>query len=226
MSRKLLILTFHEIVNLRQENIYKINKSCIDLTTFNKIVKLASDRPNILLTFDDGYKSQLEMALPILLRNNLRAVFFIPTGMLGKNGYMGYDDVKVLVKNGMAIGSHGVRHVNWRNLGPEQLQFELTKSKIELEELCRHRIFRVACPYGGYNRRVLLACKAAGYSQVYTSDCGWASDSWLLSRNTITYNMSDSELNRILFHKPNFLIHYLHQAKIFFKSWSFCLASP
>lgn len=56
--------------------------------------------PNaVLITFDDGYKTCLEVALPILREFDLRAVFFIATDYVGNRKLYWWDRVHYLVKH-------------------------------------------------------------------------------------------------------------------------------
>ncbi len=43
-------------------------------------------RKAVLITFDDGYRDNLENAAPILLRHGYPAVIFVPTGLLDDDG--------------------------------------------------------------------------------------------------------------------------------------------
>src|SRR5688500_2227223 len=67
------------------EYLHKNNWSVIGIDTF----LAGMDNPEIipdkavLLTFDDGYKSMLEIALPILKKYSCPAVLFVPTGFVG-----------------------------------------------------------------------------------------------------------------------------------------------
>ncbi len=64
----------------------------------------------ILLTFDDGYKDNLQQALPILQKYNMIGDFGIVTGVVGTGEYMNWDDHKILLKAGNSISSHTVNH--------------------------------------------------------------------------------------------------------------------
>jgi peptidoglycan/xylan/chitin deacetylase (PgdA/CDA1 family) len=44
-----------------------------------------SDRPRACITFDDGYRNNLELALPVLERFGLPATIFLPTALIGSN---------------------------------------------------------------------------------------------------------------------------------------------
>lgn len=51
-----------------------------------------------LITFDDGYADNFELALPILARHGARAIFFIPTGMIEDRKLGWWDAIAYLVK--------------------------------------------------------------------------------------------------------------------------------
>src|SRR6266404_4647037 len=55
-------------------------------------------RNPILVTFDDGYKDNIEVALPILKRHNVRAVFFIATHYLSRRRMFWWDRVNYILK--------------------------------------------------------------------------------------------------------------------------------
>ncbi|MDP2809122.1 MAG: polysaccharide deacetylase family protein [Rhodocyclaceae bacterium] len=62
------------------------------------------------ITFDDGYRDNLELALPILSRHGLVATFFVATAFLG-NGRMWNDDIVEAVRN---LGSG---RAEWNDFG-------------------------------------------------------------------------------------------------------------
>jgi peptidoglycan/xylan/chitin deacetylase (PgdA/CDA1 family) len=122
------------------------------------------------LTFDDGHRSDVEIAAPILQARGLTARFFIAAGWTGKKpGYMGWAEVRSLHEAGHAIGAHGWSHKLLTHCGDRELQTELSKSRLTLEDKLGSSIPTMSLPGGRSNRRVLAACAAAGYTQVYTS---------------------------------------------------------
>jgi len=125
-------------------------------------------RPEI--TFDDGHMSDYEYALPILAAHNVAAHFFITAGWTGqKPGYMGWTEIRALHQAGQRIGAHGWTHTLLTHCTPSELHTELVSAREALEDRLGCAITSMSLPGGRYNRRVLSACRAAGYSEVYTS---------------------------------------------------------
>src|SRR5262245_11444952 len=55
--------------------------------------------PNaVAITFDDGYRNNHDVALPILLRHGLKAIFFIATGFVGERRVFWWDRAAYLLK--------------------------------------------------------------------------------------------------------------------------------
>ena len=92
-------------------------------------------RERIQITFDDGNRSDVELALPALRARGMRARFFVLAGRLGQPGYLGPAELAELAEAGMGVGSHGVRHRPWRSLGTGELREELAGSRAALEDV-------------------------------------------------------------------------------------------
>ncbi len=149
----------------------------LETKEFNKQIDLFSQmrkgespgvRPEV--TFDDGHISNFDYALPILLSRDLIARFFITVGWMGKKpGYMGWRELRSLHESGQLIGAHGWSHAFLTHCAPKDLDVELRKARSILEDKLGTSITTMSLPGGRYNRRVLAACREAGYTQVYTS---------------------------------------------------------
>jgi peptidoglycan/xylan/chitin deacetylase (PgdA/CDA1 family) len=56
-------------------------------------------RNAILITFDDGYRDNYELALPVLQRRGMKAVFFVATSYISERRLFWWDRVNYLVKS-------------------------------------------------------------------------------------------------------------------------------
>jgi len=140
----------------------------------------------VQLSFDDGYASDVEIALPALARRSLSARFFPVAGYLGRPGYLDARGVRELADTAMIIGSHGMRHRSWRRLGPRERDEELVRARDVLQAAAGHPVESAACPFGAYDRRSLASLRAHGYAQVFTSDRRPArAGAWLQPRYSV-----------------------------------------
>lgn len=186
MRQRVLNLTFHGIGAPGRQLDPGEEWVWLSVPHFQSILDRAMNRPDVRLFFDDGNASDVTVALPELLRRNLRAGFFVLGGKLGTPGYLGAPGVRELSHRGMAVGTHGMQHRDWRTLRDEELEAEIADSIRVLQEITGRPVDIAACPFGSYDRRVLRVLRRAGFRTVYTSDHGWASaDGWLQARNSI-----------------------------------------
>lgn len=130
----------------------------------------------IEITFDDGNASDETIAAPALHKRGLKATFFICAGRIGKRGYLDGPQLRSLAQGGMAIGSHGWDHLDWRRLTEKDtFEREVFQARTVIEDtVAAGAITAVAIPFGSYDRPVLAAVGQA-FSQIYTSDGGLAS---------------------------------------------------
>ena len=83
----------------RQITILKQNFSVIDtaaLVKYREEGRPLSPNP-VLLTFDDGYRDNLTVALPILKKHRVGAVFFVPTGFMGAGKIFSWERISALI---------------------------------------------------------------------------------------------------------------------------------
>lgn len=171
----------------------------VDPPQFGEILDVVRGRSDVRVTFDDGNRSDVSEALPELVRRGLRAEFFICAGRLGTPEFLDADDVRALRDAGMSVGSHGMDHVPWLRLDPNEIDREIVEAKQILEDAVQAPMEAAACPFGSYDRRTLRALRVAGFNRVYTSDGGRASPAdWLTARNTVRRSDSAESIERML----------------------------
>jgi peptidoglycan/xylan/chitin deacetylase (PgdA/CDA1 family) len=88
------------------------------------------DRKFVILTFDDGLKSQYSNAKPILDKYGFKATFYVVCNYIekGKN-HMTWDQIKSLHEDGQDIGSHSMNHDDLSEMSKKEIEFEVGVSK-------------------------------------------------------------------------------------------------
>ncbi len=139
------------------------------------IEAMRAGRPRGLvgITFDDGYASVLDNALPVLHRHGFGATVFVISDRLG--GRNDWDEgtdwpllsaagVNELASTGLEIGSHSASHVRLAGLEPAELARQVSQSRAELTELLGGEVAGFAYPYGVMDAAARQAVHEAGYS--------------------------------------------------------------
>jgi peptidoglycan/xylan/chitin deacetylase (PgdA/CDA1 family) len=139
-----------------------------------------------VITFDDGWKSQYEVAWPILKKYNYPVTLFIYTegvrgGHFGGGEALSWEQLAEMRDAGIDIQDHSATHQDLRKpydkvakkkLSPPEydqwLQNEIVGSKNLLEQRLGIKVNCFAVPYGFYNQHIKDVCKAAGYEAVFT----------------------------------------------------------
>jgi peptidoglycan/xylan/chitin deacetylase (PgdA/CDA1 family) len=144
-------------------------------------------RDAVVLTFDDGYASVLEVGWPQLRARGLPATLFVVTDYLDGRRVLPWDaaeagaehtrlatadEVLAAAAEGLDIGSHTATHPWLPQLSQREVERELRASRDAVESLLGRAVPSVAYPMGGWNRAVRDAAGAAGYASGITVDRG------------------------------------------------------
>jgi len=123
----------------------------------------------IVLTFDDGLSSQW-WAFEELTRRNMVGVFFVIVKCVGGKQYLNQNQLRVIAKSGMEIGSHSITHCDLTKVGQHRLEVEVNESKKLLEELVGVKIISFCYPYGRYNKNILNVLYKSEYYYARTTN--------------------------------------------------------
>jgi peptidoglycan/xylan/chitin deacetylase (PgdA/CDA1 family) len=159
----------------------------------------------VVITFDDGFRDCVRLAVPVLQRHGLRATFYLVAGLVGGTSrwtlatsgtafpLLDWAEARALLEAGMECGAHSLTHPPLAELGPPDQQEELVESRRVLEDQLGREIRHLAYPFGSVNRNVREAAERAGYVSACTTDKGLAraGDDPLMLRRVPIYG-SDS----------------------------------
>jgi peptidoglycan/xylan/chitin deacetylase (PgdA/CDA1 family) len=152
--------------------------------TFHDAVHDPPAARTVAVTFDDAYRSVLELALPILERLGLRGTVFAPTAFVSAGGPlawagtdhwlrtphaseltpMGWQQLGELVERGWEIGSHTRTHPRLPGLDDDSALAELAASRAECEGELGTPCRTLAYPYGDVDDRIARLAQRAGYA--------------------------------------------------------------
>ena len=167
-----LYLLYHELQATKTDYGYALPTDSFreHLELFATLQDGTGESLNPVITFDDGHRSNFEQALPLLISHKVSAHFFITAGWTStRPDYMSWDQLRTLQREGQQIGAHGWSHKLLTHCSDAELGTELVTSRQVLEDKLGTAITAISLPGGRFNRRVLAACKRAGYRQVFTS---------------------------------------------------------
>jgi len=151
----------------------------------------ALSKTGISITFDDGYRNNLEIAAPLLLEYGFSFhVFVNPSFIMSQDQkYLTVQSVRELAGlPGVSIGAHGYSHRKLTECTRSELDYELVASKQWVEDAIGREVTTMAYPHGAINPEVRRATADAGYVAAASSKFGIvtpASDHLVLERTDI-----------------------------------------
>jgi peptidoglycan/xylan/chitin deacetylase (PgdA/CDA1 family) len=130
-------------------------------------------RRPIVISFDDGYRSQYRSAFPVLRRLGWPGVLNLELRNVGDDGIT-VRDVERLVEAGWEVDSHTLTHPDLTTVDAAQLRREIAGSRRELQRRFGVPADFFCYPAGRYDDRVVAAVRAAGYDGATTTVDGFA----------------------------------------------------
>jgi peptidoglycan/xylan/chitin deacetylase (PgdA/CDA1 family) len=131
-------------------------------------------RRPIVLSFDDGYRSHLTAALPILARRHWPGVLNLDVSNLGPSWRISPRGVRRLIAAGWEIDAHSLTHPDVSALSGAALDHEVSGSRREIAR--RFGVVpRFFCyPAGRYDAEAIAAVRRAGFDGATTTREGLA----------------------------------------------------
>jgi peptidoglycan/xylan/chitin deacetylase (PgdA/CDA1 family) len=169
-------------------------------------------RKSVLLTFDDGYKSFVQYARPILKDYGFGATLFIYSDFIGAGSGLSWQDLRTLSEQGYDVQAHSKSHANLRRKEGEseaayakRIEAELAYPLSLFKKNLPRPVDALAYPYGEMDDELVPFVAKYGYAVAFTvrrqSNPAFVS-SLKISRAQIYSDMTakDFTKNLVVFH--------------------------
>jgi len=126
----------------------------------------------VVITFDDGHKSDLRAA-EMLREVGAQATFFLTKELCqNRAGFLDDNEIKEL-STLCSVGSHGVTHSPLSKISTDRMRLELAESKKWLEDLVGKTINTFSAPGGYITSHIVSHALNIGYSLLGNSVEWW-----------------------------------------------------
>lgn len=159
----------------------------------------------VVITFDDGNRSDHECALPVLAEHGFSATFFVTGERVGRADGLSAGEIRNLCAAGMEVGSHGMTHRFLSELPAQEQETECRCSRDLLSEAAGRPVRFFSLPGGRSSKATIGILKALSYSAACTSVFGYnraGADPYRLKRIPVTRATSEREFHGTLRRSP------------------------
>jgi peptidoglycan/xylan/chitin deacetylase (PgdA/CDA1 family) len=120
---------------------------------------------SFVITFDDGYRSVYDEAFPTLQRLGFSATVFLSVGQNSERAdstrlpsmcerpMLSWREIKEMHRSGITFGGHTLTHPDLTLLPDEQVEAEVVRGKVVIEDALGTPVDTFAYPFGRYNQR-------------------------------------------------------------------------
>jgi peptidoglycan/xylan/chitin deacetylase (PgdA/CDA1 family) len=141
-------------------------------------------------SFDDGYVSDVTVALPALRRHGWAGVLNLVVDNV-RQGDIAAPEVRRLIAAGWEIDAHTVSHRDLVGLDAAQLRYEVAGSRARLRQMFGQPVDFFCYPLGRYDATVTDAVRAAGFLGATTVNPGLAHPNEPFALSRIRINSGD-----------------------------------
>lgn len=130
---------------------------------------------SVILTLDDGYVDNLNLAFPVLQRYEAPVTMFVVSGRVGGTNdwdhtselrgraLLDWEQLSALAAAGVGIGAHTRTHPHLRETSQDQVCAEIAGSRSDLVQRLGVPVQVFAYPYGELNEHIQNAAEQSGF---------------------------------------------------------------
>lgn len=170
----------------------------MDLPDIVKAIKNGKELPDkaVAITVDDAYLSVYQEAWPRLKELGYPFTLFVSTEPVdrGVRGYMSWDQIRELRREGVTIGHHTVTHLHMPRASLSDNRLELDKASDRFLAELGFKPDLFAYPYGETSGRLMQLVRSSGFSAAFGQHSGVAAktpDLYYLPRFSLNEKYGD-----------------------------------
>jgi peptidoglycan/xylan/chitin deacetylase (PgdA/CDA1 family) len=145
----------------------------------------------VVLSFDDGYLSDVRTALPVLEARHWPGVLNLEVANLKPVWGIRPPGVRRLLAAGWELDAHTLTHPDLTTVGAARLRQEVTGSRTAIRKMFHVPVNFFCYPAGRYDAEVVAAVQRAGYLAATTTSYGLARPGELYTLARVRVNGSD-----------------------------------
>lgn len=182
------------------------------LLTFDRWQDINKVNKPIFITFDDGYKNNLNAFAIFQKLKNERfkptGTIFVISDFIGRSNRLMKSDLRMMTDSGLiSIQSHTATHPDLTKI--EKYEYELKESKDKIQQITGKPVIALAYPYGNFNDKVVAETKKYYLFGLTTdpelfSKKGLKDELYLLPRIYIKYSTTLDEFVNIIEKRRDF----------------------
>jgi len=115
--------------------------------------------PLLAITFDDGNVSDFTTALPQMQERGIPGTTYITTSLVGEEGYLTWDQIRLLEQAGWTIGCHSHTHPRLSELSKEEIREEMEEVDRSFTDKGFDPPKHHAYPFGDYSSETVKVVK-------------------------------------------------------------------
>ncbi len=167
----------------------------------DRVIDWKNDANAVFITFDDGGKSALEAA-EALEKKGWHGHFFITTGRIGTETFVGRNEIIELRRRGHVVGSHSDSHpLRMAGLSRAEIFDEWRVSTEKLAEITGEKVVVASVPGGLYSKEVAECAEENGIRFLFNSEpttkVGKVGNCLILGRYAVQNRTSATEISAI-----------------------------
>lgn len=164
--------------------------------------KTLADKKYVILTIDDGYLNNYELAFPLLVEEQAPASIFAVVRDLsgGRAAHFSFAQAREMEESGfIKVYAHSLDHVDSTLLAPEVFASNLSTARLSITRNLEEKLMFFAYPYGAHNKDTYSLVKKAGYKLQMVQGRQFPADD-ILVRTDMYYDSDLAEMSETAVH--------------------------